>query len=193
LSRFSLFRGKWGRRLVLSEMIVILGASFVATWLAVGGSKADHYIEALQALVQLDSFIVAGWTAGFFYFWNSTATEFRALEKELHALRRELDANRDDAEEFAKAVKNLASIESMTKNLTDNLFVAGISALGNFVASGVWAIVGIVANDGSDLLVSSVFMLLGVGLMLNSWSLIHDSTSLLSKLKSELSIIRVKA
>lgn len=38
---------------------------------AVSSLSLDRIIAVSQLIVQLDSFLAAGWTVGFFYFWGS--------------------------------------------------------------------------------------------------------------------------
>jgi len=69
---------------VVSLILYIIVLWTVISWfdsINVKEFPADRIVSASNALIQLDSFMVAGFIVGFFYLWEKVEAEFKSLTR----------------------------------------------------------------------------------------------------------------
>jgi hypothetical protein len=163
------------RRQVIALVVAMLAGLYslaaYSLWslTVVTSLPSDRINVGSQMIVQLDSFLTAGWVVAFFYYWDGWEKAFRASR----IARSKLRLPNDPARQFQNA-SDVMLHDSMVRREnelkpTPSLFAIAISSVLAFIVSAVAAVDAVFTENGTFVYVSLVLLLGAAELMFATW------------------------
>lgn len=125
-------------------------------------------VRGSELIVQLDSFLTAGYVVSFFYYWGTLSKELSHAERFLH--REEKSARTE--EEFVDARQLQLKVEM----LPFDVLVYVLFVVGSFTFSGIMAVSATLTGGASHVTWALAAVVYGVGQMFFSWFSLHLTT-----------------
>ena len=186
-------------------LIVVLGIlAVIFSGIPSAGPPSDRVVSASQSVIQLDSFLTAGWAAGFFFFWGLMLREYSRVRGESDYWESALSKHQEWVEQFSQGLKvkdpaNLTKLESEAlsmasalspeyqstltdwkgllermRRIVDRLLVISIWSFLTFVLSALSALAAILFLSGALVIYSIELLASGVLYLILSWTIFHE-------------------
>lgn len=136
---------------------------------------------AAQMIVQLDSFLTAGWIVGFFYYWGNWEEALRASKRARKDLRSKTFMKAFDTAEHATLHQAMLAQEKEMAP-TAKLFIEIVLGVVMFILSGIAAVNAVLTYTLLSVQLALEFMVGGVLVMIISWVLLRYITQKLREL-----------
>jgi hypothetical protein len=145
-------------------------------------STSTNLLAFYQAIVQLDGFLAAGWTAGFFYFWRSITAELGFFDKQLLLVNTKMRKQPKQRFGIGRVGESTAFGEELHVT-AGQVFWVSMVALVSIIYSGLAALAGILSTDRIWALHSSVALVFGLLATLLTWNFGRRMTNTIAKLR----------
>ena len=176
-------------------MLYYLYSVFAQTSLA----TPDQVREALAALVNVASFVTAGWTAGFTFFLGSMIKESKKMIEEANrlsmsaeeALGKQSQGLQKEGKQVLSTIKDEA--DALSRGLpaaVQTVFVSGIVAFLALVLSALVAVSGLLKAESLLVFWSFGFLEFGVLITIITWLAARDSTEYLAEAAQQIASTR---
>src|SRR5437660_10462560 len=97
-----IFKANRVRRFLI--LVVVLGIlAVILSGIPSAGPPSDRVVAASQSVIQLDSFLTAGWAAGLFLFWGLLLREYSRVRGESDYWESALSKTKNGSSSFPKA------------------------------------------------------------------------------------------
>jgi hypothetical protein len=164
--------------LVLVAGIVVLTPFSWAVSIYITTLTHDQFNVAGQMIVQLDSFLTAGWVAGFFYYWGNWEKAFRDSRRARYGLRSKDPSRAFDNAKVAIQHESMLTYEN-TFRPTSWLFLETAVGLVMFIISAIAAVNAVLTYTPISIQLALTFMVGGSVAMIASWVLSRYATQTL--------------
>jgi hypothetical protein len=163
-------------RVVSFVLVFLFLTALNAAYGSINQLSPDRITVVAQALVQFDSFLTAGWSIGFFYFWGVlTKAHARGLEM-LYSFQDVL-APRNDSRSNRPRIEKDGSIHGSPidpREISRYNYFYGVGPLVFFTLSAVYAIDSLFSVSADDAFFSLVLSVTGILIMLRSWYVFQE-------------------
>jgi len=151
---------------------------------------SDRVLLVSQTLMQIDSFLAAGWVAGFALFWGFVTREVRGVDREIGETNDVImtELRRDTMEAKATLSGLVSDGTKMIRDISMQLrytFVSAVLPFSLLVASGVTVLVGLLSLHMIYVWIALYFLLSGSGTTLLSWYELHEFSIRLSSIRNQ--------
>ncbi len=136
----------------------------------------DRITIVAQALVQFDSFLTAGWSIGFFYFWGILTKELAPGLEKLYSFQ-DMLVPRQDSRSSRPLMEKDGSIQGRSfdpREIPRYNYLYGVGPLVFFTLSAVYAIDSLFSVSADDAFFSLLLSVTGILIMLRSWYVFQD-------------------
>ncbi len=214
-----IFKANRVRRFLI--LVVVLGIlAVILSGIPSAGPPSDRVVTASQSVIQLDSFLTAGWAAGFFFFWGLLLREYSRVRGESDYWESALSRNQEWVEQFSQGLKvkgpaNITKLESEAlsmasassaefqstlsdwkgllgrmRRIVDRLLVISIWSFLTFVFSALSALAAILFLSGPLVIYSIELLASGVLYLILSWTIFHEFWGILFDVGTTIAQVR---
>jgi len=158
---------------VFAVTIILFYAIGVNTY--INNLTHEQFNVASPLIIQLDSFLTAGWIVGFFYYWGNWEKAFRKFQSARKALKSNEPSRQYNTPLQALFDQAMAAKQNEMAP-TSKIFIAVVLGVVSFIISGLAAVFAVLTYAVWNIQWSLDMLAGGVDIMVLSWVFLRSTT-----------------